>query len=368
MRLGVLKGYMAKELKEVLRERTVVFIYLVPLLIIVLFGYGIKLDVKNARAVIIDYDKSKLSYELVSNLEHSKYFRAQVTDMSEADALRLIKKSDKDFVLIIPERFEKNAISGQKTELGVFIDGSFPSRTKTVEGYIQSEILNFASQKQSIKPFITIEKRNLFNRAMRDEEMILPGLIAIVLLISPAVISALSIVKEKERGTIFNFYSSAIKKEEFLSAKLLLLLAFQSLNAVICLVLAIYLFDVPFRGDIVFYMACCVVYLAISLSIGMLVSLVTSAQIVALLLTLIVTIIPGFLYSGMLMPVSSMSSEAYIVAHIYPTMYQTRLMYDAFLVGDGFSSWANTMYFLILCGYAAILFPMGYYLLKKRVA
>lgn len=368
MRIGVIKGYMTKELKEILREKVIVFIYLVPSLIIILFGYGIKLDVTNARAVVIDYDKSKLSYELIANLEHSKYFKTEVADIGEDEALRLIKKSEKDFVLIVPERFEKNALSGQKTELGVFIDGSFPSRTKTIEGYIQSEILDFASKKQSIKPSVMIEKRNLFNRAMRDEEMIVPGLIAIVLLISPAIISALSIVKEKERGTIFNFYSSSIKKEEFLLSKLLLLLAFQCVNAVICLCLAIYVFDVPFRGGIGFYMACCVVYLIISLSIGMLVSLATSAQIVALLLTLIVTIIPGFLYSGMLMPVSSMSSEAYIMAHIYPTMYQTRLMYDAFLVGDGFSSWANTAYFLILCGYSVLLFPIGYLLLKKRVA
>ena len=93
----------------------------------------------------------------------------------------------------------------------------------------------------------------------------------------------------------------------------------------------------------------------------------TSAQIVALLLTLIITIIPGFLYSGMLMPVSSMESGAYITAHIYPTMYQTRLMYDAFLVGDGFSSWANVEYFLILTGYSVLLSLLGYYLLKKRL-
>jgi len=368
MRLGVVRGYMAKELKEILREKVIVFIYFVPSMIIMLFGYGIKLDVTHARAAIIDYDRSKLSYELTSNLENSKYFNAEIVNISENDALRLIKKSEKDLLLIIPENFEKNALSGKKTEIGVFIDGSFPSRTKTIEGYIQSEILDFAYKKQNIKQVITLEKRNLFNRAMRDEEMIVPGLIAIVLLISPAIISALSVVKEKERGTIFNFYSSSIKKEEFLLSKLLLLLALQLVNIALCFIWATTIFDVPFRGDFLFYVSCCVVYLIISLSIGILVSLSTSSQIVALLVTLIITIIPGFLYSGMLMPISSMNREAYIMAHIYPTMYQTRLMYDAFLVGDGFSSWANVEYFLILCGYAVALFLVSYYLLKKRVA
>jgi len=367
VRIGVIKGYMIKELKEIFREKVIVFIYLVPSMIILLFGYGIKLDVTNARIGVIDYDNSPLSFELRGNLEHSKYFRVETLGWDEVEALRLIKKSDKDLVLIIPENFEKNAMSGKKAEMGVFIDGSFPSRTKTIEGYIQSEILDFASKKQNLKPLISVEKRNLFNRAMRDEEMIVPGLIAIVLLISPAIISALSIVKEKERGTIFNFYSSGVKKEEFLLSKLIPLLGLQSLNIFLIFFWATVVFDVPFRGDFLFYFACCFVYLIISLSIGILVSLVTSAQIVALLLTLIITIIPGFLYSGMLMPVSSMESGAYITAHIYPTMYQTRLMYDAFLVGDGFSSWANVEYFLILTGYSVLLSLLGYYLLKKRL-
>ena len=244
MRIGVIKGYMIKELKEIFREKVIVFIYLVPSMIILLFGYGIKLDVTNARIGVIDYDNSPLSFELRGNLEHSKYFRVETLGWDEAEALRLIKKSDKDLVLIIPENFEKNAMSGKKAEIGVFIDGSFPSRTKTIEGYIQSEILDFASKKQNLKPLISVEKRNLFNRAMRDEEMIVPGLIAIVLLISPAIISALSIVKEKERGTIFNFYSSGVKKEEFLLSKLIPLLGLQSLNIFLIFFWATVVFDV----------------------------------------------------------------------------------------------------------------------------
>jgi ABC-type multidrug transport system permease subunit len=203
---------------------------------------------------------------------------------------------------------------------------------------------------------------------MRDEEMILPGIIALALLIAPAILSALLIAKEKETGTIFNFYASPLRKSEFIIAKLTPVFLLHSVNVVVLFLWAVYLFDVPFRGSFVLYLLTGMLYIFISISIGLLVSIVASTQIVAIVATMVVTIIPAFLYSGMLMPISSMTGISYVEAHVYPTMYYTHLLYDYFLVGDGLGAPKNRLYLLILAGYASVLFTVGALLLKKRLA
>jgi len=140
---------------------------------------------------------------------------------------------------------------------------------------------------------------------MRDEDAIVPGLIGLILLVAPAILSALLIVKEKEEGTIFNFYSSPIRKSEFIVAKLVPPLILHSLNIFILFLWATWLFEVPFRGSFLLYWVAAQIYILISLGVGLLVSIITRTQIVAIVLTIIITIIPGFLYSGMLMPISS---------------------------------------------------------------
>ncbi|MDL1958438.1 MAG: ABC transporter permease [Deltaproteobacteria bacterium] len=371
MRIGVIKAYFKKELLDIYRSKLILMVYIMPSMLLILFGYGIKTEVTHTRTLIIDNDQSKVSYDLVSTFEHSKYFNSDVKNLSENRALNLIKQDKKDLIIIIPEAFEKHLLKGLKTSVGVYIDGSFPSRAKTIENYVNGVIYDAIMKRSGSevdRALITINARNLFNQSLRDEDMIVPGVIGLVLLIAPAVLSALLIVKEKENGTIFNFYSSSVKKIEFLAAKILPVLLLHGINIFILFLWAIYLFGVPFRGSFLLYTFSSFIYIIISLSVGLLVSIITSSQIVAYVLTLIVTIIPGFLYSGMLMPISSMEGESVIEAHIYPVMYYTHILYDVFLVGDGLSASKNLLYLLILVGYAIILLGIGSLLLKKRIA
>jgi len=202
---------------------------------------------------------------------------------------------------------------------------------------------------------------------MRDENAIVPGLIGLILLVAPAILAALLIVKEKEGGTIFNFYSSPIRKSEFLLAKLFPAFLLHSLNIFLLFLWATWLFQVPFRGSFALYWFSAELYILISLGVGLLVSIITRTQIVATVLTIILTIIPGFLYSGMLMPISAMSAESVIEAHIYPVMYFNHLVYDTFLVGQGLASPKNLLYLGILAAYAVGLLFLGSLLMKKEL-
>ncbi|QOP45237.1 ABC transporter permease [Sulfurimonas paralvinellae] len=372
MKITTIKAYMLKEFMELYRTRLIVMVYLLPTMILLLFGYGIRMDVTHARVLIIDNDKSQYSNMLTSKFEHTKYFNAQVSQMDEQSALRLIKQAKKDAIVIIPSSFEKRLLHGQKSEIGVFVDASFPTRATTIESYIEGTVLDAASEvaKKSglaSKGLITLNQRTLFNQAMRDEDAIVPGLIGLVLLVAPAILAALLIVKEKEKGTIFNFYASPLSKGEFLFAKLFPAFLLHSANIFILFLLAVYVFSVPFRGSFMLYWLSSELYVLISLSIGMLISVITSRQVVAVVLTVIITIIPGFLYSGILMPISSMVGESYYEAHSFPVMYYNHIIYDTFLIGQGLSSEKNILYLFILTGFAVVLFTAGRLLLKKEM-
>jgi ABC-2 type transport system permease protein len=365
MNIGVIKAYMLNEFKDLVRSKMIYLVYIVPVMILILFGYGIKLDVKHARSVVIDYDKSKISLTLISKMRDSQYFKL-LPPMSEKEALNKMKIGKVDMIFVIPPSFEKQILKNQKTSIGVFIDGAYPMRALTMYSYAQGLILDTAkSLNPNFKSLITINQRMLFNQSLRDENAIVPGLIGLILLVAPAILAALLIVKEKEEGTIFNFYSSPVRKIEFLIAKLTPVFILHSFNIFILFLIAVYLFKVPFKGSFLIYFLASEIYILISLGIGLLVSIVSSRQIVALVLTIIITVIPGFLYSGILMPISSMEGESYIEAHIFPIMYYNHLIYDTFLIGQGFHSPKNIFYFGILIVYSILLLVIGKLLLKK---
>lgn len=369
MRMGILKAYIRKELSELFRSRLIIMVYLMPTMILLLFGYGIRMEVTHARIAIIDNDQSRLSQLLVSKFEHTKYFDATTTHMDETEALKRIKQAQMDAIMIIPASFEKRLLKGQSTQIGVYVDAAFPSRGSTMESYIQGVILNAAAGliPSGAKGSIEINQRTLFNQAMRDEDAIVPGLIGLVLLVAPAIIAALLIVKEKERGTIFNFYASPLSKIEFIAAKLIPVFLLHSLNIFILLLWAMYLFEVPFRGSFWLYWGASELYILVSISIGILISVITRTQIVAVVLTVMVTIIPGFMYSGIIMPISSMVGMSRYEAHIFPVMYYNHILYDVFLVGEGLSSVKTQLYVVILAMYGVILLSLGTLWLRKEL-
>lgn len=370
MNLNVIKAYLMKEITEIVRSRLIIAIYLLPTMIILLFGYGIRMEVTHTRTAIIDYDKSKLSNDLISKFEHSKYFDVKFYDIEENKALNLMKQAKLDALIIIPEDFEKRVLKVQKTEIGIYIDASFPMRGTTIESYIQGILLDASTEYLKDYPkkyLISVNQRILFNQSMRDENAIVPGLLGIILFVAPAILSALLIVKEKETGTIFNFYSSPVNKIEFLIAKLTPVFLLHSINIFILFLWAIYVFEVPFRGNFFIYWITSEIYVLISLSIGLLVSIITKTQIVAIIMTVVITVLPGFLYSGIIMPISSLRNEAYVEAHLFPVMYYNHIIYDTFLIGQGFSSEKNILYFFILILYSLLLLVIGVRFMKKEL-
>ena len=281
MRLNVIKAYLKKEFLDLIRSKMILLVYFMPTLIIFLFGYGLKLEITHARTIIIDRDNTKLTKEVVNKFEYSKYFDTKLLAIDDNDALKLIKQNKADLFIVIPSGFTKSLLKKQNTQIGIYIDGSFPLRATTLEGYVQGMFVSVLAKK-GIKEPISINQRNLFNESLRDENAIIPGIIGLTLLLAPSILAALLIVKEKEIGTIFNFYTAPISKWEFLIAKLTPPFLLHSVNIFILFLWAVYYFNVDFRGSFLLYVIASEIYVLVSVGIGLVVSVLTKTQVSAL--------------------------------------------------------------------------------------
>lgn len=191
-----------------------------------------------------------------------------------------------------------------------------------------------------------------------------PALVMFTLMLSSPLLTALGIVREKETGSIYNIYSSTVTKVEFLVGKLLPPVLISSMNAVVLWIMATLWFGVPFKGNFLFFLAASLVFILSSTGVGLLVSLLVRTQIAAIIVTIIVAMVPTILFSGLIVPVSSLNPGSQFQAHLFPGMYYTNIVRGTFLKGVGIEVlWTDV---LALALYAVILRLVGYRLFTKR--
>ncbi len=365
----------AKEVREIWRVRLfLVLAFCVPFIMFIVFGYGISLDVEHMPFAYIDQDHSQLSTRLVEKFT-GRYFelREELLDPGEAD--RLLTDGSLRAVLVIPPGFSRKIYRGEAADVQFLIDGGYPYRALTVKGYAEATVAAFnreimekrlARSGYSGRPLqpVRTETRYFFNESLRSSYALVPGLIAIVLLMNPAVLTALAIAREKEFGTIYNIYSSPIKRWEFLTGKIIPYLVISAINFTVIVVTVRVLFHIPMKGHVVNLVPGAFLYILINVSIGLLVSSVTRTMVSAQIVTIIVTVIPAFLYSGLLIPVANLEGEAKVVARLYPTMHFMKIIHGVYLKNLGLADLLPQILLLML--YFAVLFSLGIMTFRKR--
>lgn len=356
-----------KECIEYFREKVLVLTYLLPVITLFIMGFGMNLDTEHVRTIIIDNDRTSSSQRLEQKFKNTKYFDSKTVNISLSEGLEKIKNNQINLMIIIPQSFEKNLVEGSVPHIGAYIDGTFPVMSKTIDGYVKAAVEKFLTEENYSPQPVSIEARYMFNQSMKTRWAVVPGCIALIVLMVPAMFSALMVVKEKERGTIFNFYSSNMKKHEFILGKIIPAFFINLVTVFMLFILAIKVFDMPFKGNFFIYVLSSIFFVIISIGIGLLVSIITDTQVSAIILTAIVTVVPGYLYSGITSPIDSMEGIAYYLAHMYPVMYYVKIMYDCFLVGDGFSSSLIITYNLVLLTFIFIIYAVDYAFLKKKI-
>ena len=381
MNVSRIAAVASKEWRETIRDRMFFLLaFLLPILWMAVFGYGLVLDVESIPFSVVDRDRSALSRDYLYRFFESRYFSFQGYLSSENEVDAMLQRGTIRAAIIVPEKFEERLLAGQPVGVQTLIDGTFPLRTDITKGYViainsafsEERLVDYVSRRSGIsrpqaeariRP-IKLEVRYLYNEEVRSTWSMVPALVMFALMLSSPLLTALGIVREKETGSIYNIYSSTVTRIEFLVGKLLPYVVISFWNAVALWIMATLWFGVPFKGNLPFFLAASLVFVLSSTGIGLIVSLLVRTQIAALLITIIVSIVPTILYSGLIVPVSSLSPGAQVQAHLFPGMYYTNIVRGAFLKGVGAEVlWVDV---LALAVYAAVLRIVGYRLFTKR--
>lgn len=323
-----LLSYASREALELMRDPIrLTMSFLGSMVLMVVIGYGITMDVEDLRYAVFDHDQSAMSIDYRNALSGSRYFVEQPAITSYADMGRRMKSADISLAIEIPPDFGQQVHKGEQVEIGAWIDGAMPSRGETIEGYVTgihvSWLLQQASQMSQAQATsdINVVSRYLYNPDIRSLVAIVPAVIPMMLLMIPALLTSLAVVREKELGSIINLYVTPVTKLEFLLGKQLPYIATSFVSFLLLVAMAVWAFDVPLKGDAFALSVIALMFVTFSTSFGLLASVFTNSQIAAILLTTIATMIPAVQFAGMITPVSALEGAGRVIGEIHPVSY-----------------------------------------------
>lgn len=297
-------------------------------ILMLIMGYGISMDVENLRFAVLDRDQTVSSQAWTLNLSGSRYFIEQppLTSYDELD--RRMRAGDITVAIEIPPNFGRDIARGTPVELGVWIDGAMPSRAETVKGYVQAmhqswlqDVASRQSTPASQNGLMNIETRYRYNPDVKSLPAIVPAVIPLLLMMIPSMLSALSVVREKELGSIINLYVTPTTRSEFLLGKQLPYIALGMLNFFLLCGLSVFVFGVPHKGSFLTLTLAALLYIIIATGMGLLISTFMKSQIAAIFGTAIITLIPATQFSGMIDPVASLEGPGRWIGEVYPTSH-----------------------------------------------
>lgn len=365
-----------KETRELLRDPIYLTLaLLVPLVIMGLLGLGLSMDVKNLPLLFYDQDHSALSREYINSFTNSEYFHLLGLARDDAEAARYLQAGEARGIVVIPPDFSRRLHGGEPVAIQVLIDGSFPSRADVVRGYIAAinaqfnervlqEYLSARGQAVSLVFPVTVEGRVWYNPTLESKNSIVPGLLVLNLLFSSALFASLVVAREKESGTIFNLYCSPVRRVEVIAGKALPYIGVTFINYLMIFIMSLTVFKARFTGSFALLTAGSLLYIACTIGIGLLVSILVRTQVAAMLITFMITIIPAFLYSGFLTPVSSMEATGQLISYVIPATWFIGMVRGIYLKGLGFSYYAWNL--VTLTVYAAAVYALAVLFFKKR--
>ncbi|HID2551447.1 TPA: ribosome-associated ATPase/putative transporter RbbA [Klebsiella pneumoniae] len=293
-----------------------------------IMGYGISMDVEDLRFAVLDRDQTLSSQGWSQNLAGSRYFIEQAPLHSYDELDRRMRDGELAVAIEIPPNFGRDIARGTPVQIGVWVDGAMPNRAETVRGYVQAmhlawlqEMAGRQSSPQRDTSLISIETRYRYNPEVKSMPAIVPAVIPLLLMMIPAMLSALSVVREKELGSIINLYVTPTTRSEFLLGKQLPYIVLGMFNFFLLCALSVFVFGVAHKGSFLTLTLAALLYVTIATGLGLLISTFMKSQIAAIFGTAIITLIPATQFSGMIDPVASLEGPGRWIGQIYPTSH-----------------------------------------------
>jgi pyoluteorin transport system permease protein len=327
-----------KEMRQIVRDPSSIAIGVVlPVVLILLFGYGMSLDVTNLPVAIVLEDPSPASTDLAASFELSRYFDVQkTTSMRLAEDWMLARKVD-GIVRIRPD-FSRRLSRGD-AEVQLLVHGIDANRARIIQSYVQAAVGVWAARrsaegKQVLTGPVQVQNRLWFNETNESRFFLVPGLIVLVMTLIGALLTSLVVAREWERGTMESLFVTPVRPREILLGKTIPYFVLGMIGLVLCLISAKFLFHVPFRGSILVLIGVSMLYLLVALALGLLISSTLKSQFVASQITLLVTFLPAVMLSGFLFDLRSLPAVVQLITYLLPARYYVSLLQTVFLVGD----------------------------------
>ncbi|HEC2037571.1 TPA: ribosome-associated ATPase/putative transporter RbbA [Klebsiella oxytoca] len=293
-----------------------------------IMGYGISMDVEDLRFAVLDRDQTISSQGWSQNIAGSRYFIEKPPLQSYSELDRRMRNGELAVAIEIPPNFGRDIARGTPVQIGVWVDGAMPNRAETVRGYVQAMHLAWLQEMASRQAspnrdtsLISIETRYRYNPDVKSLPAIVPAVIPLLLMMIPAMLSALSVVREKELGSIINLYVTPTTRSEFLLGKQLPYIVLGMFNFFLLCALSVFVFGVPHKGSFLTLTLAALLYVTIATGLGLLISTFMKSQIAAIFGTAIITLIPATQFSGMIDPVASLEGPGRWIGQIYPTSH-----------------------------------------------
>lgn len=323
------------------------------LILMFVMGFGITMDVEDLRYAVLDRDQSSISQNYALELSGSRYFIEQPPIIDYQDLDQRMRSGDIALAVEIPANFGRNLLRGRPVEIAAWVDGSMPQRAETIQGYVQSmhnQWLTERARQQGIdsRSLASIQSRYRYNPDVESLKAMVPAVIPLLLLMLPAMLTALAVVREKELGSIINLYVTPITRTEFLLGKQLPYVALAMLNFLCLSLLAVTVFGVPVSGSYPTLLLATAIFCFISTGMGLLASTLTSSQIAAMFIAMVGTIIPASQLAGMINPVSSLEGMGRMVGEVYPATHMFSISRGVFSKGLGLGDLHDSLWPLLV--------------------
>jgi ABC-2 type transport system permease protein len=337
---------MRKETLHILRDpRSLGMGIAIPMLLLVLFGYALTLDVDDVPLVIWDQSETQVSRELVGRFQGSRYFSLRGYMHSYPELERSVDAGQALAALVIPRDFAAAIESGRPAPVQLIMDGSDSNTATIAMGYAEVVAQNYSEDialtevqrngGQRLRTPVNLVPRVWFNADMASKNYIIPGLIAVIMMVIAALLTSLTVAREWERGTMEQLISTPVKGRELILGKLLPYFIIGMLDVLLAVLMGEFLFQVPLRGSVALLFGMAAIFLAGALSLGMLISIVTKSQLLASQLAMVLTFLPSFLLSGFMYAISNMPKPIQIVTYLIPARYFVALLKGIYLKGVG---------------------------------
>jgi ABC-2 type transport system permease protein len=365
---------MRKELLHVIRDpQSLTAALLQPFIMLLLFGWALSMDVDHIPTYVYDHDHSPQSRELIRSFSGSRYFSILSAVQSYGPIERAIDSRECLLAIVIPDDFSKNMQTGKEAQVQLLIDGSDSNTAAIALGYAEGVVGSYSQQVMvattRVKPTnggVEVRARVWYNPDLLSGNFIVPGLIVVILMIIAANLGSLTIAREWENGTMEQLLSTPVRPSELALGKLSAYFLIGMADTIMCVVMGVYLFDVPLKGSIVLLFVSSCVFLFGALGLGIMISAMNRTQLTAYQMGTLTSFLPAFLLSGFIYSIGNMPRVIQAIALFVPARYFMNIARGVFLKGIGLQVlWSD---FLLLVAYGAVVFYFATRKLRQKVA